>query len=187
MATSTHKPKTGKPVDDDTNKTKGGARGLTALEISRLVQGGKLFGLPKDRSAIHKLAVADGWHFDMGTTRGGPAKFFTVPDKYLEPVMDITQIGDAAMIGSPKTSPPGHEEYSARRAAKKTVVFNDDMRIIGLQTVILIETRIPSLRRRVGDDVYTKIYLAIHKLLEQDVDQDSIARTVRELLSADLI
>lgn len=177
------------------SETEKDTSGYTALEISRLVLLGRLHGLPKDRSAIHKLAMAEGWEYTVATKRGGPAKFFRVPDKYLDDIDKPSQ-GDRSIEANPTHAPPpppfprppkASSEVPPKAPSKRTPPLTDETRKIGLQAVALIDDRIPSLRRLYGDERYERIYLAVHRLIEKGVDQSSIGEMIKEIIHFDLI
>lgn len=198
MAHGTQMPKSGQgkiQAEGEGDETGMGPSGYTALEISRLVLQGRLHGLPKDRSAIHKLAMAEGWEFTVATKRGGPAKFFQVPDKYLEDI-DNLSLGDRIIETNPSNAPPpppfprppkATSQVVPKAPSKRTQSMTDEARKIGLQAVALIDDRIPALRRLYGDERYERIYLAVHRLIEKGVDQSSIGEMIKEIIHFDLI
>ena len=140
----------------------------TASQIADLVRAGKLYGLPTDTSAIHKLARTERWDFikqKVKGQRGSEPHFYRVPSRYFEAASAAVQTG----------------KRRGRKAAPPPSACTDEIRLMHLTAAETIAKHLPGLITR-DRKRFTMIYLLVCRLLEKgNTDEKFIIQTMLEM------
>ena len=145
----------------------------TAGEIAELVQAGRLFGLPVDTSAIHKLARLERWDYvkqKIEGQKGGAPHFYQVPARYFE--------------ASANQAVPGRRRAYIK-APPRLPELSDETRLVHLTAAETVNRHLPHLSGK-NRERYLMVYLLVCKLMEKRRDEKTILEAMFSLAQIEI-
>lgn len=140
----------------------------TAGQIAELVRAGRLFGLPTDTSAIHKLARQERWDYikqKVEGQKGAAPHFYRVPARYFDASAD---------------EPVPGRRRARIKAPLRLPGLTDKVRLLHLTATETINGCLPGLNAR-DRQRYIMTYLLVCRLLEKGTDEKFIVQTIVEM------